>query len=64
MTEREIMEFLWKLLDDIDTMDDAAKNDDAAYRRAVGQIQNRRWEVGTSDGSAVRFISDGTTDDF
>ena len=58
MTEREIMEFLWKLLDDIDTMDDAAKNNDEFYRDAVGQIQQRRWEVGTSDGYAVKFISD------
>ena len=58
MTEREIMEFLWKLIDDIDTMDDAAKNDDAAYRRGVGQIQNLRWQVGTSDGYNVKFISD------
>ena len=58
MTEREITEFLWKLLDDIDTMDDAAKSDDAAYRRAVGLIQNRRWEVGTSDGYNLKFISD------
>ncbi len=58
MTEREIMEFLWKLLDDIDTMDDMAKSDDSVYRKHVGQIQSKRWEVGTSDGYNVKFISD------
>lgn len=58
MNEREIMEFLWKLLDDIDTMRDAAKNDDAGFIRAVERIQNKRWEVATSDGYTLKFISD------
>lgn len=58
MNEREIVEFLWKLLDDIDTMGDVAKSDDAFYRQAVEKIQNKRWEVGTSDGYTLKFISD------
>jgi hypothetical protein len=31
-------EFLWDLLDDIDTVSDAAKSDDAGYCRAVTRI--------------------------
>ena len=45
---REDREFLWKLLDDIDTAADMAKSDDIAYRRLVDKIQQRRHEVGHS----------------
>lgn len=30
---------LWSLLDDIDTLDDAAKGDDAAYRTALSRVE-------------------------
>jgi hypothetical protein len=36
---------LWKLLDDIDTLDDAAKNDALALRNAVRVAQKKRWQV-------------------
>ena len=35
----KIIEFLWKLLDDIDTASDWAKSNDIAYRKAVEKIR-------------------------
>lgn len=50
-TERGIIEFLWDILDDIDTAGDVAKGDDKAFRRMVEKHQKRRWETGiTTDG--------------
>lgn len=43
-------EKLWQLLDDIDTLDDACRDDDAAFRRLVRGIQQKRHELATSDG--------------
>lgn len=54
MSEK-IAQFLWKLLDDIDTASDIAKSDDKAYREMVEKIQRRRFEVGTTDGYKVTF---------
>ena len=49
---------LWGLLDDIDTMDDAAKSDDKAYREQVRRIQAKRWDAGiTTDGQTLDFGS-------
>ena len=48
--------FLHKLLDDIDTLDDAAKGNDAAFRQSCYLIQRRRFEVSTTDGYEVRFF--------
>ncbi len=49
-------EFLWQLLDDIDTMSDVAKSNDAQYRRQVERLQARRCEVGESrDGQTVTW---------
>jgi len=36
---------LWALLDDIDTMDDACRSNDSAFRHAVRRIQCRRFEI-------------------
>lgn len=46
MSEREMITFLWDLLDDIDTAGDRAKSNDAAYRAIVERVQVRRWETG------------------
>jgi len=52
----ETIEFLWKLLDDIDTVSDWAKGNDVAYRRAVERIQKRRWDTGiTTDGYTLHI---------
>ncbi len=56
---RGTAQFLWGLLDDIDTASDAAKADDNAYRQVVERIQRRRFEVGSTDGYAVTFLADG-----
>lgn len=47
--------FLFDLLDDIDTVSDMAKDNDAGYREAVERIQRRRFEVAKTDGYTVEF---------
>ena len=49
------VQFLWGLLDDIDTVSDVAKGDDKSYRTAVERIQRCRFEVGSTDGYSVIF---------
>ena len=45
------IKYLFRLLDDIDTADDIAKDNDVAYRAMVRKIQELRWETGiTTDG--------------
>ena len=58
MSHRKVAEFLFKLLDDIDTLRDMAKGNDAWYIAAVETQQAKRWEVATSEGDTVRFVSD------
>lgn len=36
---------LWKLLDDIDTLDDACKGDDASFRKICYEMQRKRFEI-------------------
>lgn len=36
---------LWALLDDIDTLDDMAKGDDAAFREHVRNVQQKRFRI-------------------
>ncbi len=47
--------FLYQLLDDIDTVDDQAKDNYIVYRRMVKAIHPRRFEVATTDGHEVTF---------
>lgn len=51
----EIAQFLFALLDDIDTLDDAAKDNDALFRAEVRKVQRRRFEVASTDGYTVTF---------
>ena len=44
-TKDEIIGFLFGLLDDIDTADDMAKEDNILYREIAHRIQQRRWLV-------------------
>jgi len=46
--ERKALE-LWKLLDDIDTLDDACRGDDKAFRDAARRVQRKRFDI--IDGS-------------
>lgn len=41
---------LWQLLDNIDTLDDSCKSDDAAFRRSVRKLQKLRFDFADSDG--------------
>ena len=36
---------LWQLLDDIDTLDDACKGDDAEFRQACYETQRKRFAI-------------------
>ena len=54
--ERAIIEALWSIIDDIDTYDDAARSDDAAFRKMVRARQADRWKTGiTTDGYALKI---------
>lgn len=48
-------DFLFALLDDIDTAEDIAKSDDRIYRSLVHRAQRRRFEVASTDGYSVTF---------
>jgi len=51
------VETLYQLLDDIDTVDDAAKSNDVFYRKAVHRLQARKHESGiySEDGFELRI---------
>ena len=53
---RAAIDFLWNLLDDIDTASDIAKADDKLYRAIVEAIQCRRHELVTSDGCSLFMV--------
>ena len=36
---------LWMLLDDIDTLDDACRDDDRAFRDSVRKVQQKRFAI-------------------
>lgn len=40
-----VINALWMLLDDIDTLDDAAKDDDTGFRQSCYAIQQKRWQI-------------------
>ena len=50
---KEKAEFLWRLLDDIDTYGDVFKPDITAYFKKVNYIAARRHEVLQSDGHKI-----------
>lgn len=50
-------EFLWELLDNIDTAGDMAKGDDKLYRAIVERNQKRRWETGIKCDGYVLDLS-------
>lgn len=56
MVMEQRAQFLFQLLDDIDTASDMAKDDDVAYRKMVQNIQKKRFDVATIDGYKVTFF--------
>ena len=49
-TLQKMVADLWGLLDNIDTLDDICKGDDASFREKARLMQQRRHKVLTSDG--------------
>lgn len=45
MTREETIEFLWQIIDDIDTASDICKGNLAAYEKMVHKLQAKRWET-------------------
>ena len=48
-------EFLFGLLDNIDTAEDVAKSNDEAFRRMVHKHHRRRFDIATTDGYSLIF---------
>ena len=46
---------LWQLLDDIDTLDDACRANNEAFRRLTRDCQQKRHKILTSDGYNLYF---------
>ena len=53
---RQRAEFLWVLLDDIDTADDLAKGNERLYRNLVRKYHAKRFEVAFSDGYSLEWL--------
>ena len=50
------IEYLWQIIDDIDTVSDIAKENDVVYRNMVEKLQKKRWNTGiTTDGYKLDF---------
>ena len=60
--ERLEAERLFRILDDIDTADDLARNDDRAYRLIVGKLQAKRWKGPIrADGYSLTWLPETST---
>lgn len=58
---RSIAEKLWDLLDDIDTVSDMVKSNDAAYRKQVERIQRLRGNLLVSDGYKLFLLPNASS---
>jgi len=53
-----VAKFLFNRLDDVDTADDIAKQDEGLYRALTRRYHKRRWETGiTTDGYTLDLSS-------
>jgi hypothetical protein len=55
MPIEDIAQFLFALLDDIDTAEDIAKGDDDFFRRLARNAALKRFKVAMTDGYNVKF---------
>ena len=56
--EKQIIEYLWQIIDDIDTASDIAKSNYVAYRNMVEKLQKKRWNTGiTTDGYKLDYTN-------
>ena len=56
--KNSVIEYLWKLLDDIDTVNDWARDNNVAYRKNASRIANERWKTGitvSDDGQKIIY---------
>jgi hypothetical protein len=53
---KKISQFLFAILDDIDTASDMAKDNDILYRSIVETMHKQRFSVATTDGYNVYFV--------
>jgi len=60
-TWQDRAEFLWQLLDDIDTADDACREHDSTFRERAREIVKRRHEILVSDGYFLSLPEDHET---
>ena len=51
----DIAEYLYTLLDDIDTISDIAKDNDKLYRKLVEKVQQKKSLVADTDGYTLIF---------
>lgn len=51
---------LWMLLDDIDTLDDACRDDDRGFRAHVRKVQQKRFEICPNPDGGVTVLPDGS----
>jgi hypothetical protein len=58
---RASAEALWKLLDDISTLDDVCREDDAAFRNAVRKVQQERGQYAESHDGHTLVWTHGVT---
>ena len=50
------VEYLWNIIDDIDTYGDVAKSNDRLFRKLVERRQSDRWKTGiTTDGYTLNY---------
>jgi len=50
---RSMVDKLWTLLDHIDTLDDACKDNDKCFRNNTRKYQRQRFEILESDGYSL-----------
>lgn len=55
----DVAQFLFGLLDDIDSVDDIAGPDNGLYRELVRKLHPRRFAVADTDGYTVSWKSNG-----
>lgn len=55
-THEQIIEELWSIIDDIDTLDDMCRDNDSMFRNYVRKSIQKRWETGvTTDGYNLKI---------
>lgn len=62
-TNVELVEKLWQIIDDIDTIGDMAKDDDKLYRQLVEAKQKERWDLPIESDGYRLYINEPMPED-